>query len=148
MPRAKSKCPCGCGQSPAERTRQRKALCHCGEIAYQSRTAFSRGLLSCHCGGTLEPVCLYDACAAPGELGAAAYSELCARDDEFARRSENHAKRGLGQMRCPDCKSYRPFGSCADPTHLEPCKSCGSVQPAIFLPRVPKLPALQPTMPF
>ncbi len=153
MKRRAPKCDCGCGQQPAKTTRLRKAECRsCGYIIRLSRDCISRGLPSCPCGATLEPPCLHDACAAPGELGAAAYSELCARDDEFARRSEQHAKRALGQMRCPDCKGFRPFASNCDPTDITPCTgrkgACASVKPAIFIPRAPKLAALSPAMPF
>src|SRR5688572_13164189 len=117
-----AKCPCGCGQAPAETTRLRKASCTwCGYIIRLSRDCISRGLPGCPCGGTLEPECLVDGLHAPGELGAAAYSELCARDDDFARRSDQHKRRALGQMRCPDCSAFRPFGASCDPTHIEPC---------------------------
>lgn len=143
MPASKrcvAKCSCGCGQAPAETTRLRKASCAwCGYIIRLSRDCISRGLPGCPCGGTLEPDCLHDACAAPGELGAAAYSELCARDDMFALRSANVKRRALGQMRCPSCKTFRPFGASCDPTHIDPCPRCGSEAPATFaVPRAPK----------
>ena len=50
-----AKCQC-CKQS----SRLRKVECVCGTYAMQSRSMIRNGLLSCHCGGTLEPVCLVD----------------------------------------------------------------------------------------
>jgi hypothetical protein len=128
-----SKCKCGCGQAPAETTRLRKASCpDCGYIVRLSRDCISRGLPRCPCGLEMEPDCLYDGCAAPGELGAAAYSELCARETDSAVRADNYRRRGVGQMRCPDCSSFRPFGASCDPTDITPCAKCGSTAPATF----------------
>lgn len=137
MPAKPRKCPCNCGQAPAETTRLRKARCAwCGYIIRLSRDCISRGLPTCPCGGTLEPECLYDASAAPGEIGAAAYSELCARDTDSAVRSDNHKRRAIGQHRCPDCSAFRPFGANCGPTAKpDPCPRCGSTAPARFNPR-------------
>lgn len=134
MPSPKRKCPCRCGQAPAETTRLRKASCQwCGYIVRLSRDCISRGLPTCPCGGILEPDCLYDQCAAPGEVGAAAYSELAARETDSAIRSDNHKRRGLGQTRCADCPTFRPFGANHDPSApADPCPKCGSTKPVRF----------------
>lgn len=147
-PRRGVKCPCGCGQAPAETTRLRKASCPCGYIVRLSRDCISRGLPVCPCGGTLEPDCLYDACAEPGEIGAAAYSELCARDTDSAVRSDNARRRAIGAMRCPSCATFRPFGANCGPTaEPDPCPRCGSTEPATFRPRA-AAPAAAPVIPF
>jgi hypothetical protein len=147
MPAAKSKrkvrngtkCACGCGQAPAETTRLRKASCpDCGYIVRLSRDCISRGLPVCPCGLELEPDCLYDGCAAPGELGAAAYSELCARETDSAVRADNARRRGLATMVCPGtaerkCGTFRPFAANCDPSApADPCPKCGSTAPATF----------------
>jgi hypothetical protein len=110
--RTGAKCPCGCGQAPADTTRLRKASCaDCGYIIRLSRDCISRGLPVCPCGQPLEPECLYDACAEPGEIGAAAYATLTMRELDSAIRSDNAKRRALSPMRCPKCKQYRAFGA-------------------------------------
>lgn len=134
--RTGAKCSCGCGQAPADTTRLRKASCpSCGYIVRLSRDCISRGLPVCPCGRDLEPDCLHDACAAPGELGAAAYSTLMARETTSAVRADNAQRRGLQPMRCPDCKTFRPFGAGHDPCRPDPCPRCGSSSRAVFTPR-------------
>ncbi len=132
----KAKCSCGCRQAPSATTRLRKASCSwCGYIIRLSRDCVSRGLPGCPCGGTLEPDCLHDRAFAPGEVGAAAHSELCAREDTAAARSENARRRTIHSMRCPECSTFRPFGASCDPTHVLPCPRCGSTAPATFTPQ-------------
>lgn len=116
----------------------RKVLCSdCGNIAYQSRTAISAGLLGCPCGSVLEPTCLHDACAVPGEVGEAAFSVLCARETDSAVRRDNAQRRAIRPMRCPGtaerkCGTFVAFGTNHDPTHVVPCQKCGSTEPATF----------------
>jgi hypothetical protein len=137
MARRRAKCDCGCGQAPAETTRLRKASCpDCGYIVRLSRECISRGLPVCPCGLTIEPECLHDLCAEPGELGAAAYLELRARETDSAIRSDNAKRRRLGAMRCASCKTFRPFGANCDPSAApDPCPRCGSTEPVRFQPR-------------
>lgn len=135
---AKSKCPCNCGQAPAKTTRLRKASCpDCGYIIRLSRDCISRGLPSCPCGGTLSPDCLHDACAAPGEVGRAAYAELMGREADSAVRSDIARGRVIRPMRCAGtaertCGMFVPFGTNHDPLHITPCHKCGSTAPATF----------------
>lgn len=133
---AKRKCPCHCGQAPAETTRLRKASCSwCGYVIRLSRQCISRGLPTCPCGGTLEPDCLHDQCAAPGELGAAAYSTLMARETDSAQRSEQARRRVIGNSRCAGCNAFRPFGANCDRTaEPDPCPRCGSTEPTRLTP--------------
>lgn len=148
-PRAGTKCACECGQAPSETTRLRKASCpDCGYIVRLSRDCISRGLPRCPCGLGLEPDCLYDACAIPGELGAAAYSELMARETDSAIRSDNARRRGLRPMRCPNCSTFRPFGAnCDVSANPDPCPRCGSTEPARFSVNI-KAAAPAAAMPF
>lgn len=129
-----AKCDCGCGQAPAKTTRLRKARCSsCGYIIRLSRDCISRGLPLCPCGaGAIEPECLHDQCAEPGQLGADAYSALCARADDHSQRSENYHRRALKPSRCPDCSAFRPHFAGSDPTHPDPCPRCASTNPAVF----------------
>lgn len=152
--RRAAKCPCGCGQAPATTTRLRKASCpSCGYIVRLSRDCISRGLPACPCGaGDLTPECLHDACAAPGDVGAAAYSTLMARETDSAIRADNSRRRALRPMRCGSCAAFRPFAANCDPTtEPDPCPRCGSTAPATFTPRTTILRAANPAaadMPF
>lgn len=90
------KCPC-CRQSGSP---LRKVECDlCGTYAMQSRAQISNGLLSCHCGGKLEPVCLLDRarCFDGTEYGREAWAEYAYRfpsqpDPWFSDRSRKAAQ--------------------------------------------------------
>lgn len=114
----RAKCPCGCGQAPADTTRLRKASCGCGYVIRLSRECIGRGAPGCPCGfGSLEPDCLLDRCYMPGEAGADAAGELDLRDLERAVRREPGRRDDGTRPKCGSCHAFRRFDG--------PCRKCG-----------------------
>lgn len=115
------KCPCRCGQAPAETTRLRKSSCPCGaSIIRLSRQSLATVAASCsECGHELSPDCLFDRIHAGGADAERAIAELETRQlKRDVRNMITSPGRQPPQYRCGDCQRIRKAHG--------PCKGCGS----------------------
>lgn len=89
------KCPCGCGQAPAETCRLRKVRCLlCPMTCRVSRECLELGAPLCPAHGPMDVPCLHDRCRLPDENGAAAWAEVTGRGamhDVWSERSKKAA---------------------------------------------------------